>query len=127
MGSSRFLSFLCSFLLAYLSGNGQLSGQRASACTCKADASEHPGPNVNVGRGAPESTFCEPNFSRFDGLMMILLFSTVDILEQQIDKTGTRGLASQSLQFAPFTAGAQIFSILPLLPRLTPLSVVNVS
>lgn len=37
---------------------GELSylvGQRASACTCKDEAKEHPGPHVRVGRGAPES------------------------------------------------------------------------
>jgi len=44
----------------------QLSGQRASACTCKADASEHPGPDVNTGRGAPESTFSRAKLFEFD-------------------------------------------------------------
>lgn len=33
----------------------QLVGQRLSACTCPADADEHPGPSVTKGRGAPES------------------------------------------------------------------------
>lgn len=60
-----------------------LSGQRASACTCSEDASEHPGPNVKTGRGAPE----------------------IDILEGQVAPNGLQGSASQSLQFAPFTAG----------------------
>ncbi|GAA5954848.1 hypothetical protein JCM3765_007791 [Sporobolomyces pararoseus] len=60
-----------------------LSGQRFSACTCSADASEHPGPNVKTGRGAPE----------------------IDALEGQIWSTGTTGSASQSIQVAPFTAG----------------------
>lgn len=35
--------------------HSQLVGQRLSACTCPSDASEHPGPSVKVGRGAPES------------------------------------------------------------------------
>ncbi|KAM0754664.1 beta-glucan synthesis-associated [Meredithblackwellia eburnea MCA 4105] len=60
-----------------------LPGQRMSACTCPQDAAEHPGPNVNVGRGAPE----------------------IDIIEAQIDKSGVIGSASQSIQIAPFDAG----------------------
>ncbi|GAA6061183.1 hypothetical protein JCM10212_002396 [Sporobolomyces blumeae] len=60
-----------------------LSGQRFSACTCPQDASEHPGPNVRTGRGAPE----------------------IDILEGQIWPSGLTGSASQSIQVAPFTAG----------------------
>ncbi|KAI0061632.1 glycoside hydrolase family 16 protein [Artomyces pyxidatus] len=62
-------------------GGGQLSllpGQRLSACTCP--GSEHPGPNVNVGRNVPE----------------------IDILEAQIDVSIFRGEASQSFQVAPF-------------------------
>ncbi|GAA5969770.1 hypothetical protein JCM21900_004194 [Sporobolomyces salmonicolor] len=65
---------------------GELSwlvGQRASACTCPADADEHPGPSVNVGRGAPE----------------------IDILEGQIAANGQQGSASQSVQIAPFDDG----------------------
>ncbi|GAA6025255.1 hypothetical protein JCM11491_006154 [Sporobolomyces phaffii] len=65
---------------------GELSylvGQRFSACTCSADASEHPGPNVRTGRGAPE----------------------IDALEGQIAPNGIQGSASQSIQVAPFTAG----------------------
>ncbi|POY72512.1 hypothetical protein BMF94_4338 [Rhodotorula taiwanensis] len=61
---------------------GELS-YRLSACTCPADADEHPGPSVNVGRGAPE----------------------IDVLEGQISPDGTRGWASQSIQFAPFDPG----------------------
>lgn len=49
-----------------------------SACTCS--GSEHPGPDVSVGRGAPE----------------------IDILEAQKNKLGTGGKVSQSAQFAPF-------------------------
>ncbi|KAF6743434.1 beta-glucan synthesis-associated protein-domain-containing protein [Ephemerocybe angulata] len=56
-----------------------LSGQRASACSCP--GSDHPGPAVNVGRGAPE----------------------IDIFEASIDKvTKSGGTVSQSAQFAPF-------------------------
>ncbi|BGP54249.1 hypothetical protein JCM8202_001385 [Rhodotorula sphaerocarpa] len=65
---------------------GELSylvGQRLSACTCPADASEHPGPNVKTGRGAPE----------------------IDVLEGQIAPNGKQGYASQSIQFAPFDPG----------------------
>ncbi|TNY23923.1 beta-glucan synthesis-associated protein-domain-containing protein [Rhodotorula diobovata] len=60
-----------------------LSGQRFSACTCEVDRDEHPGPDVAVGRGAPE----------------------IDALEGSIWRTGDRGSASQSTQVAPFTAG----------------------
>ncbi|KAF5313575.1 hypothetical protein D9611_010170 [Ephemerocybe angulata] len=56
-----------------------LSGQRVSACSCP--GSDHPGPAVNVGRGAPE----------------------IDIFEASIDKvTKSGGTVSQSAQFAPF-------------------------
>ncbi|KAF5313655.1 hypothetical protein D9611_010166 [Ephemerocybe angulata] len=56
-----------------------LSGQRASACSCP--GSDHPGPAVNVGRGAPE----------------------IDIFEASIEKvTKSGGTVSQSAQFAPF-------------------------
>ncbi|KAF7290942.1 hypothetical protein HMN09_01272800 [Mycena chlorophos] len=57
-----------------------LSGQKLSACSCP--NSDHPGPSVNVGRGAPE----------------------IDILEAEINKTAGFGqVVSQSAQFAPFT------------------------
>lgn len=50
------------------------------ACTCPGE--EHPGPSVNVGRGAPE----------------------IDVLEVERNKTGAPGqVVSQSAQFAPFT------------------------
>ncbi|KAG9030154.1 hypothetical protein FRB95_004292 [Tulasnella sp. JGI-2019a] len=66
-------------------------GQRLSACTCP--GSDHPGPSVSVGRGAPE----------------------LDIIETEVlDNTGK---ASQSLQVAPYDlnynfsyAGAQIYN-----------------
>lgn len=58
-------------------GLNWLSGQRLPACTCNAD--EHPGPNPNVGRAAPE----------------------IDVLEAQI-KNGGQGQASQSVQTGPF-------------------------
>ncbi|KAL8293290.1 hypothetical protein RQP46_000984 [Phenoliferia psychrophenolica] len=57
-----------------------LPGQRLSACTCPGE--DHPGPNVGVGRGAPE----------------------IDVIEAQIDSRGI-GSASQSVQIAPFDAG----------------------
>lgn len=58
-----------------------LPGQRLPACTCPGE--DHPGPNVNVGRGAPE----------------------IDILEVEKNKTtdGQGQVVSQSAQFAPFT------------------------
>ncbi|KAJ3552544.1 hypothetical protein NM688_g4097 [Phlebia brevispora] len=57
-----------------------LPGQRASACTCPGE--DHPGPDVSVGRGAPE----------------------IDILEVERNKTSGMGqVVSQSAQFAPFT------------------------
>lgn len=56
-----------------------LSGQRASACSCP--GSDHPGPVVTQGRGAPE----------------------IDIFEAERDKQNPTGqVASQSAQFAPF-------------------------
>lgn len=61
-------------------GLSWLSGMRTPACTCSSD--EHPGPNKNVGRSAPE----------------------IDVLEAQI-KQQRQGEASQSLQVAPFDLG----------------------
>lgn len=57
-------------------GISYLPGQRLSACTC--DGEDHPNPGV--GRGAPE----------------------IDILEGEADTTLGVGVASQSLQVAPF-------------------------
>ncbi|OCH84874.1 beta-glucan synthesis-associated [Obba rivulosa] len=58
-----------------------LPGQRLSSCTCPGE--DHPGPDVTVGRGAPE----------------------IDILEVERNKTAnSQGqVVSQSAQFAPFT------------------------
>ncbi|KAG0701829.1 beta-glucan synthesis-associated [Suillus ampliporus] len=56
-----------------------LSGQRLSACTCPGE--DHPGPSVNVGRGAPE----------------------IDIFEVERNQLGSGQVVSQSGQFAPFT------------------------
>ena len=66
--------------------DNSLPGQRLSACTCPGE--DHPGPNVNVGRSAPE----------------------VDIVEAQIDvgRTPWTGVVSQSLQLAPFDDYYQI-------------------
>ncbi|KAJ6539690.1 beta-glucan synthesis-associated protein-domain-containing protein [Mycena capillaripes] len=56
-----------------------LSGQKLSACSCP--GSDHPGPDVSVGRGAPE----------------------IDIFEAEKDKANVAGqVVSQSAQFAPF-------------------------
>ncbi|KAJ7181361.1 beta-glucan synthesis-associated [Mycena crocata] len=57
-----------------------LPGQKLSACSCP--GSDHPGPDVSVGRGAPE----------------------IDVLEAEKDKDAPTGhVVSQSAQFAPFT------------------------
>jgi len=55
-----------------------LPGQRVSACTCP--SSDHPGPNVQTGRGVPE----------------------IDIFEAQIETGIRQGAVSQSLQVAPY-------------------------
>lgn len=55
-----------------------LPGQRLSACTCP--GSDHPGPAVTTGRGAPE----------------------IDIIETQIDVSRFVGQVSQSYQCAPY-------------------------
>jgi len=55
-----------------------LPGQRVSACTCP--GSDHPGPNVQTGRGVPE----------------------IDIFETQVDVTVFTGQVSQSFQIAPY-------------------------
>ncbi|KAG8980166.1 hypothetical protein FRB90_007787 [Tulasnella sp. 427] len=55
-------------------------GQRLSACTCP--GSDHPGPNVGVGRGAPE----------------------IDIIEAETNLETWRCHASQSMQLAPYDA-----------------------
>jgi hypothetical protein len=82
---------------------GELSylvGQRVSACTCSADASEHPGPSVSKGRGAPESATFSPLPPSFS--LLTLPPIAVDILEGQIAPNGKQGSASQSIQIAPF-------------------------
>lgn len=70
----------------YDQGDGKIGlswnpGMRTPSCTCSGE--DHPGPDVNVGRGAPE----------------------LDILEAQINTAQQRGEASQSLQTAPFDMG----------------------
>ncbi|GAV53267.1 hypothetical protein ZYGR_0AI05510 [Zygosaccharomyces rouxii] len=57
-------------------GISYLPGQRLSACTC--DGEDHP--NQGVGRGAPE----------------------IDMIEGEVDTVLKTGIASQSLQVAPF-------------------------
>ena len=63
-------------------------GQKASACTCKGQ--DHPGPNVRVGRGAPE----------------------IDIIEAQNANAGLRlqGEVSQSAQIAPYGQWSRLAS-----------------
>ncbi|KAF8500951.1 glycoside hydrolase family 16 protein [Russula emetica] len=68
---------------AAAAGLSYLPGQRLSACTCP--GSDHPGPSVSVGRGAPE----------------------IDVLEAQIDVALGEGQVSQSLQVAPFNINYQ--------------------
>ncbi|OWT39540.1 glucosidase [Cryptococcus neoformans] len=63
------------------SNGGQLSelpGMRTPSCTCEGE--DHPGPDVTVGRAAPE----------------------IDIIEAQIIISENRGEVSQSFQTAPF-------------------------
>jgi len=55
-----------------------LPGQRLSACTCPGE--DHPGPDVSVGRAAPE----------------------IDLVEAQIKLSLQHGEVSQSFQVAPF-------------------------
>jgi len=57
-------------------GISYLPGQKLNACTC--DGEDHPNPGV--GRGAPE----------------------IDIIEGEVDTTLNVGIASQSMQIAPF-------------------------
>jgi hypothetical protein len=63
------------------SGGGPLSyqpGQRLSGCTCT--GGDHPGPNLQTGRGVPE----------------------IDIFETQVDVSIFQGQVSQSFQIAPY-------------------------
>jgi beta-glucanase (GH16 family) len=55
-----------------------LPGQRLSACTCPGE--DHPGPDVSVGRAAPE----------------------IDLIEAQVKLSVQHGEVSQSYQVAPF-------------------------
>lgn len=68
---------------AAAAGLSYLPGQRLSSCTCP--GSDHPGPSVSVGRGAPE----------------------IDVLEAQIDIAHAKGQVSQSVQVAPFNYNYQ--------------------
>ncbi|KAG0704274.1 glycoside hydrolase family 16 protein [Suillus ampliporus] len=74
------------------SGGGPLSyqpGQRLSSCTCP--GGDHPGPNLQTGRGVPE----------------------IDILETQVDVSVFQGQVSQSLQVAPYNYQYQFDSNSP--------------
>ncbi|KIJ29685.1 glycoside hydrolase family 16 protein [Sphaerobolus stellatus SS14] len=66
-----------------------LPGQKLSACTCP--GSDHPGPSVSRGRGAPE----------------------IDLIEAQIDVVKRIGEASQSYQTAPYNANYQFVNTTP--------------
>jgi beta-glucanase (GH16 family) len=70
-------------------GLSMLPGQRLSACTCP--HSDHPGPDVSRGRGAPE----------------------IDIIEAQINTHLRHGEVSQSLQVAPFNHGYEFVNSTP--------------
>lgn len=70
-------------------GLSQLPGQRLSACTCP--GSDHPGPDVSRGRGAPE----------------------IDIIEAQINTALRHGEVSQSLQVAPFNYAYEFVNSTP--------------
>lgn len=64
-------------------------GQRLSSCTCPGQ--DHPGPNVQTGRGVPE----------------------IDIFETQVDVTVFEGQVSQSFQTAPYNYQYQFTSTTP--------------
>ena len=74
---------------AIAQGLSNLPRQKLSACTC--EGSDHPGPNVQTGRGAPE----------------------IDVLEAQVDVFQGRGQVSQSLQVAPFNFDLQFVNTTP--------------
>jgi beta-glucanase (GH16 family) len=63
-----------------------LPGQRLSSCTCPGE--DHPGPDVTVGRGAPELDIFETEYTKH-----------ADVLPGQV--------VSQSAQFAPFSTDYQ--------------------
>jgi beta-glucanase (GH16 family) len=73
-------------------GGGPLSyqpGQRLSSCTCPGQ--DHPGPNLQTGRGVPE----------------------IDIFETQVDVSVFEGQVSQSFQVAPYNYQYQFTSTSP--------------
>ncbi|KAG1906505.1 glycoside hydrolase family 16 protein [Suillus fuscotomentosus] len=73
-------------------GGGPLSyqpGQRLPSCTCTGQ--DHPGPNVNTGRGVPE----------------------IDIFETQVDVSVFEGQVSQSFQTAPYNYQYEFTSTTP--------------
>ncbi|KAJ9125351.1 hypothetical protein QFC22_000311 [Naganishia vaughanmartiniae] len=57
-----------------------LPGHRWSSCTCSGYETEHPGPNITIGRNVPE----------------------IDLIEAQIEVAQATGQVSQSFQVAPF-------------------------
>ncbi len=82
---------LASGLAGYSGSLSYQPGQRLSACTCPSAAADHPGPDVSVGRGAPEIDILEAQISYLDGAL-----------------TGT---VSQSAQFAPYDAGYEPLNV----------------
>lgn len=70
-----------------------------SACTCA--GGDHPGPNVGVGRGAPEIDIIEAYVSSLP--LLAFLHSHFPLHSQVSDHEGfTYPSVSQSAQFAPF-------------------------
>ncbi|KAJ9124828.1 hypothetical protein QFC24_003197 [Naganishia onofrii] len=63
-----------------------LPGHRWNNCLCPGQESEHPGPNLTIGRNAPE----------------------IDAVEAQVRVKDTKGEVSQSFQIAPYNAGYEV-------------------
>jgi hypothetical protein len=63
-----------------------LPGQRWNNCLCPGQESEHPGPDLSVGRAAPE----------------------IDAVEAQVRVKDAKGEVSQSFQIAPYNAGYEV-------------------
>jgi hypothetical protein len=63
-----------------------LPGHRWNNCLCPGQESEHPGPNLTIGRNAPE----------------------IDAVEAQVRVKDAKGEVSQSFQIAPYNAGYEV-------------------
>jgi hypothetical protein len=59
---------------------------RLNNCLCRGQEDQHPGPNLTVGRSAPE----------------------IDAVEAQVRVRDAKGEVSQSFQIAPFNAGYEV-------------------